>query len=348
MTQQKQKENDNSLEPTKLTSCLQLGKLLTSTLKLSEILELIMLKASQIIEAENWSLLLKDESSGELTFEVVVGLDKNMIKDVRLKPGQGIAGKVAQSGEPVFISDAEEDPQIDRTVDKLCGFTTRSIICLPLQIHGKILGVIEIINIDDIEQFKVRDLPALSILTDYAAIAIQNSMYVSKIEQMSIIDEYTGLYNARYMHEKLQSLIQRSLKENKSLAVIFMDIDNFKQVVDTYGHLQGSRVLNEIGQTLSASLSERDYLFKYGGDEYVIALPDRDKAAAVKQTETMLEAIRSSTYLQNENHPVKVTASFGIAMYPEDAQTKKELLLKADNLMYHVKKTSKNSVAAAE
>jgi diguanylate cyclase (GGDEF)-like protein len=331
-----------------LMPCLQIGKLLTSTLNLSKILELIMIKISQLVEAENWSLLLKDEETGDLRFEVVVGIDMEQVKNIRIPLGKGIAGKVAQTGDPIILEDAQNDPRVFRKVDQKTGFITKSIICLPLKIHGKILGVIETINIGDMEEFKQKKLPMLSILADYAAIAIENSQYMSKIQRMSITDEYTSLYNAGYMHQILPGLIKDADESGKKVAVVFMDIDNFKNVVDTYGHLSGSMVLKEIGEVIAGCLTEKEILIKYGGDEYIIIMPERDKSGALTLTKKIQDKIRGKLYLQTESHPVKLTASFGLAIYPDDADSKKDLLLRADGSMYKVKKSTKNDIGTAE
>ena len=211
-------------------------------------------------------------------------------------------------------------------------------------IYGEVLGAIEIINVKNIETFKAEELPVLSILADYAAIAINNSHFVARIQRMNIMDEYTGLYNARYLHQIMDDMILQAHEKKSALAVVFVDLDNFKEVVDTYGHLSGTQVLREIGETISACLSEKDVLIKYGGDEYIILLPDTDKRAAVSRTESILQSIRISDYLQSESKPVRLTASFGIAVFPVDAVTKKELLILADNSMYKIKKSSKNDV----
>ena len=344
MPGEKQDVKDPLQETKTLMACVEVGKLLTSTLNLREILELIMLKVSQLVQAQNWSLLLKDEKSNELIFEVVVGINKELIKEIRLKPGEGIAGHVAETGKPIYLSNAQNDPRFNPKVDNRTGFTTQSIICIPLQTHGKTLGVIEIVNIKDMEIFKSRDLPILTVLADYAAIAVENSRYFARIQKMSITDEYTGLHNARYLYQILDALIRRSFKKQTDFAVVFVDIDNFKDVVDRNGHLLGSQVLKEIGKTISCCLSGQDKLFKYGGDEYVIIFPDRNRREAIELAEKILQSIRSSTYLNSEPTPVKVTASFGLAMFPEDAKTRKELLLIADNSMYRIKKSTKNGI----
>ncbi len=329
-----------------LRTCVEVGKSLTSTLNLQEILELIMLKVSQLIRAQNWSLLLKNEESGELTFEIVVGINKELVNGLHLLPGEGIVSHVVETGRAVFIPDVNDSPLFNKNVDLHTGFTTRSIICLPLIIRGKSLGVIEIVNVEDMKIFELEDFPILTILADYAAIAIENSRYVDKIRKMSIMDEYTGLYNYRYLHQILDEFFSK-IDQKTQLAVVFVDIDNFKSVVDNYGHLLGTILLKEIGETITSNLSEQDILIKYGGDEYVIILPGRSKTQAVKHSENILRAIRESTYLKSEAEPTRVTASIGIAAYPEDAEAKKELLILADNALFTVKSSTKNRVGTA-
>lgn len=335
-------ENKSAYETRALAACVEIGKLLTSTLELKEILRLILLKISELVEAENWSLLLRDDATGALTFNIVVGIDDSLFHGIRLMPGEGIAGLAAKTGEIQIIKDVQRDPLFLRRVDDITGFTTRSVICVPLKTHGKVLGVLEIINVKDTGFFESHYLPILTILSDYAAIAIENSHHCERILQLTVRDEYTGLYNARYLHQILGRIIDENQGNGGSVALVFADIDNFKEVVDTYGHLLGSQVLKEVGKTMEAFIQEPDILVKYGGDEFVIVMPGKTRQEAVARIETLMEAIRKTTYLPCEKRPVHVTASFGIALYPEDARTPRELLAQADHLMYSVKRSTKN------
>lgn len=337
-------EATQGLEKRLALACLEVGKLLTSTLDLEEILRLIVLKMSELIPAGPWSLLLKDPETGELTFKIIVGVDQECVSGLRICKGEGIAGHVAESGESLFIEDVHKDPRFFQKVDHVTGFTTRSIVCVPLPTHGRILGVIEVVNVDDIPLFKSRYLSILTILADYAAIAIENARFVSHIRQMSITDEYTGLYNVRYLHQKLEEMLSGADARERQVAVVFVDLDDFKHVVDTYGHLMGTQVLKEVGETMASCLEPGDLLFKYGGDEYVILLPDRGKDSARRVVGEILDRIRETPYLKEEARPVRLTASFGIAVYPEDAGNKKDLLLLADQAMYSVKTSTKNGV----
>ena len=337
-------EHNQTYETKALAACVEIGKLLTSTLDLEEILRRILLKISELVAAENWSLLLKDEESGALTFSIVVGMDNAPFQDISISPGEGVAGRAAMTGEIQIVHETRESPFFSRRVDDITGFKTRSVICVPLKIHGKILGVFEIINVKDMEFFESNYLPILTILSDYAAIAIENSRHCDRVFQLTIRDEYTGLYNARYLHQFLdQSIIVDEVRGNsRSVALVFADIDNFKGVVDTYGHLLGSQVLKEVGGTMAAVIREPDILVKYGGDEFVIVMPGKTRKEAVALIETLMEKIRNTTYLSFEREPVHVTASFGIALFPDDAKTSRELLSRADHLMYSVKRSTKN------
>ena len=334
--------NNMDYETKALAACVEIGKLLTSTLNLKEILKLIVHKVSELIEAENWSLLLKDEETEELTFEIVVGVNEKLLNGVRLAPGEGIAGHVVETGRPEILQNVKNNLHFNRKVDEITGFDTQSVICVPLKTHGRVLGALEIVNVTDTAFFEEKYFPILTILADYAAIAIENSQHCDRIINLSITDEYTGLYNARYLYQVLDELMDQCIGKDGQFALVFMDIDNFKDIVDTYGHMKGSMILKEVGQTISSCIHEKDILIKYGGDEYIIIFPDKSRQEAISGVEKILFAIRNAEYLESERHAVNLTASFGIAMYPDDESTPTELLIRADNIMYSVKRSTKN------
>ena len=146
------RKTNPAFNPESLIDLVQVGQLLTSTFDLDEILELIMGKVSQLVKAENWSLLLKDEETDDLTFKVVVGSKEDALKGKSVPSGEGIAGCVACSGDSEFVTDAQNDPRLFRSADQFTGFITRSIACIPLVSHGVCLGVIEIVNIEDMDR----------------------------------------------------------------------------------------------------------------------------------------------------------------------------------------------------
>lgn len=336
--------SDSQLETRFLLASVEIGKLLTSTLNLDEVLNLIMQKMSQLIPAENWSLFLLNRETGKLTFDIVVGIEQSKVSNIEIPVGEGIVGRVAETGEPLFISDAAADERVNRKIDHLTGFKTKSIIAMPLISHGTVMGVIEIINVGDIQSFQNQYYPVLKILADYAAIAIENSCYVERIKEMSITDEYTGLYNARYLHTILEGILLEAREAQIPVSVVFADVDNFKSVVDTYGHLCGGEVLKLVGSTMSNFISDDDLIIKYGGDEYILIFKGRNRQETVRLVEKIRQKIRTETYQITDEQSIQVTVSFGIAVFPEDAATKKELLIKADNFMYDVKRSTKDGI----
>jgi diguanylate cyclase (GGDEF)-like protein len=330
-----------------LMTCVEIGKALTSTLDMERILVIILKRLNKLIRAKNWSLFLLDPQTRKLHFEVVVGLDKRSLGNMQIRLGEGIAGTVALTGEPILVPDVHKDPRFNGRVDHVTGFITRSLICLPLKLRGSIIGALEVVNPEDASLFRPDSMPVLSILADYVAIAINNARNYEKIESLSITDEVTGLYNTRFLHQYLDQLLGDSSAQAKEVSLVFLDLDDFKEVVDTHGHLAGSKVLKEVAEVMAAGLGDEDKIFRYGGDEYVIILPGQDKKAALNKIVTIRKSLAESIFLKDEGLQIKVTASFGIANYPHDATNQRELLHIADNSMYHSKAQGKDSITLA-
>ena len=325
----------------------ELGKALTSSLQLDQVLRTIMEKIDEFLRPDNWSLLLLDETKQELYFELAVGKASQALKDVRIKMGQGIAGWVAQHGETVVVEDTSKDTRFFSQVDEKTKTETQSIVAVPVKFRDTCLGVIELINCLGPEGFDQRDLKLLEALSDFAAIALENARHVKRIHELTITDDCTSLYNARHMGFILETEIYRSQRYNYQFSLVFIDLDHFKQVNDTHGHLVGSRLLAEIGNALKAHCRLIDFAFRYGGDEFVILLPQTAKDNALNVARRLHKLIRETQWLDEEGLGIRVTPSLGVASYPTDSRTKEGLLHLADEAMYLVKNTNRDSVAAA-
>jgi diguanylate cyclase (GGDEF)-like protein len=332
---------DSFLTSEELLSCMELGKALTAELDPKQLLGTILHKMSALLPAHNWSLLLLDETTNELRFEVSVGLDLDVVKGVRLPLGQGIAGQVALQQQPMIIPDVRTCEFFAGHVDEISGARTESIICVPLVFGGRSLGVIEVVNPQTIDS---RSIAVLKLIADYAAIAVENTRRYSDIRTLAIQDGLTGLYNTRHLYEDLADLIPASAEHNEPFSLIFMDIDNFKSVVDTYGHLNGSQAIQEVAQTIRECLSGPAYGVSYGGDEFVVVLPGFGKQEANRKAEEIRSRMAATVYLANQGHHVSLQASFGVATYPDDATDRDGLLALADQAMFDVKGEGKNAV----
>src|SRR4051812_43078198 len=144
------------------------------------------------------------------------------------------------------------------------------------------------------------------------------------VTKLSVTDDVTGFYNTRYLHRYLDRLLATPTAREEAVSLVFFDLDNFKEVVDTHGHLLGAKVLREVAQTVHRVLDEEDRLVRYGGDEYVVILPRQNKKEARAKAQRMSEAISGTEFLPKENRHVRVTASFGLATFPDDARDTRE------------------------
>jgi diguanylate cyclase (GGDEF)-like protein/PAS domain S-box-containing protein len=168
-----------------------------------------------------------------------------------------------------------------------------------------------------------------------------------KFRKLSLIDNLTGLYNTRHLYQELDRLIDDSRVIGKPFALIFIDMDNFKRVVDTYGHLNGSQALREVAHTIRASIRKPSFGVAYGGDEFVVVLPGCDRRRAKAKAEAIHENIKRTVYLESGGLFLRLDASFGLAAFPEDASDRTGLLALADNALFRVKQTGKGAVGMA-
>jgi diguanylate cyclase (GGDEF)-like protein len=324
-----------------------IGRALTSTLELSEVLHLVMQKVSELLRAGNWSLLLLDEAARELYFEVAVGPGADRLRATRLPLDEGIAGWVVREGQPVLVDDARSDPRFTARFDVLSGVETRSVLAVPLLAKGRTLGAIELVNGDGARAFTPEDLLTLRTIADYAAIAIDNAQAYERIKELTVVDDHTGLFNARHLYRSLELEVARSGRYGHPFSVIFLDLDRFKAVNDRHGHQVGSAVLKEVGDLLRRALRSADVPIRYGGDEFVLLLPESDRAQALAVAERIRAQLEASCFLGDRELAVRVTASFGVATFPEDGETAEAVLGAADSAMYRVKQGVRNGVATA-
>lgn len=341
--------------PIQMSECLEnikqlitfseLGKAITSSLEVKEILSTVMEKINAHFHPKDWSLLLLDAKKCELTYEIVVGKDSDKIRERHPKVGEGIAGWVAKEGLPLLVTDIEKDQRFSNLKESLYDFVTGPVICIPLKSRGKVLGVIELYNVEENHLTNETDMLFLATLADYTAIAIENSLLFQQVQDLTVTDDLTTLFNSRYFHRALDYEVEKADRYQYNLSMIFIDMDHFKNVNDSHGHLCGSDLLREVGAIVQESIRNIDIGCRYGGDEFVILMPETGKDEALVVAERLRNAINENIFLKKTNVNYHITASFGVATFPEDAKTKLELIDLTDKAMYKVKNSTRDAIA---
>lgn len=316
---------------------------INGTLNLDRVLDLIIQKGIQIVEAERGSLMLFDYRKEELYIKSSVGLDKRTVSAVRIAPGERIAGWVFKKGKPLLIKKGFEDPRFkkfEEEEEKL-----KSIISVPLIIKNKVIGVINAANKREGDIFSIDDLQLLSAFANQAAIAIQNAQLHQEVKQQAITDGLTGLHNFRYIKGRLEEEIKRAQRFKRPLALIMVDVDDFKKFNDTYGHPEGNKALKSLANILSFNIREVDIVARYGGEEFIIILPEANREEVEKIAERIRSEVEKFNFADEKNHSKrKITISLGITSCFQENITPQGLVQKVDQALYQAKGKGRNRV----
>src|ERR1035437_1900378 len=320
----------------------QLARSLTSSFDLDTILRTILEHMERVMEAELWTLLMLDESTQEIYYAIAAGGEQDALKDLRVKVGEGVAGWVVEHGETLIVPEAVDDPRVKEEG----GAGPRngpSVIALPLRGRKGTHGAIEIFN-PRTDQMTDYTIAFLHILADHAVIAIENAHDVARIQQLTITDDTTGLFNVRHLYNVLGRELERCSRLMQPLSLAFIDLDQFKLVNDAHGHLVGSELLATTGRRLQELSRKQDWCFRYGGDEFVILMPDTSAEAALAQSSTLLGGLMETQFLMKNGLELRVRASIGLSPAPADGATVHAIIGAADTRMYMVKGNGRGQV----
>ena len=275
-----------------------------------------------------------------------------------------MVGHVYTTGESHLLRDPDNDPLFCARFDESHDFRTASLLAVAIRIENRVCGVLELVNRLEGRGFDDRDRDLLEIFAAYTAMSIQNLLDARRAGEAARSDDLTGLANDRFFHRRLAQDLEEADAADSRVALLFMDLDNFKTVNDTHGHLAGSQVLKEVGYLLRRVVRAPGVtLARYGGDEFVMILPGLDVAAARAVAEDVRRTIQAETFLRGEfswaPQPVRfrepLTCSVGVAVYPDHVprdgssdHRRNELLRLSDQAMYSAKASGKNDVVVAE
>jgi diguanylate cyclase (GGDEF)-like protein len=314
---------------------------ITSSLSVQEIVNQVLPQSVDLSGMQAVSLTFYDQNKGQFGESFANGLSGKFIDQMQFRPG-GLAEEVFTSGEPVLCSD---HPQAVHKLSPLARDEgIRSYLCLPLLSHTSRLGVLCFYRSDS-ETFGAEETSLLSAFARLAAQAIENARLHARTEEMAVTDVLTGLHNRRWLDGRLQEEVQRSQRFDKSLSVLMLDIDHFKRINDQYGHPAGDAVLKHLAEVVVSQLREVDLATRYGGEEFVVMLPETDDAAAMHGAERIRRAVAGASFTLPDGSEISMTVSIGVASYPGSAAGAEELIAHADQALYLAKQAGRNRVA---
>lgn len=301
----------------------------------------------RIIEYDGCCLFLVDESRQNVTAAISRGFPEEF-ENQTIALDHFFAKNVLTSGQAALVEDIYQE--INRFPGNYSAATfgrLHSMIILPLLVQNSSIGVLVIAK-HEVSGFSYEDLRLLFVISNEAALAIQNKHLYEKVYIASITDGLTGLYNHKYFREQIQMEIQVAKAENQTISLVLMDIDYFKSINDTYGHLIGDMVLQQIAGILKSALPDQFLVARYGGEEFAALLPGVPLNGALKYSEIIRQRLEEHSFISENGIPFKVTLSLGVANYPEhitnDERIVEKLIDLADESLYLAKRSGRNRV----
>jgi diguanylate cyclase (GGDEF)-like protein len=326
-----------------LSLLYDVAKSLTSTLDLSELFTRITSLVAERLLIPQFSIMLVS-SSGKL--EVKSAYPPGAGTEERsFDIGQGACGLAGKTMKPVYIANLETDRSIFLTRDKSAK-EKGSLLCVPMIHKGRLLGVLNFQR-PAINAFPLEEIELLTAVSDLAGLAVTNVHLHGETVALSITDPLTGLPNRRHLMTRLEMEIARANRFATQISILMVDIDHFKQLNDIRGHRAGDEILIEVSTLLRASLRKVDLVSRYGGEEFVLVLPQVTKVEAVEVAEKLRIAVESIGSEYASTQPLGlITISVGIANLPSDATTVEHLVDSADSALYAAKRAGRNKAIA--
>jgi diguanylate cyclase (GGDEF)-like protein len=309
---------------------------MTAVLDIKELLSKVCVLIQQAFHLSHVSVLLKEEE--DLVLRAHYGeLTPCVQEDGRLPAGRGLWGEALASSKTVIENNVQG-------VQNTSGLylETSSRMCIPLVSFGQTLGVL-VLDSSQPGVFQKGETQPLESVADICATAIQNAHYVDRVKQLAYIDGLTGIFNRRFFELRFTEELERARRFAGGMAVIMIDIDQFKRLNDEFGHLLGDEVLRQVSSILHQQLRKIDVVCRYGGEEFAILLSQTNHQHAMQVAEKLRRLVET---WQFPGVPRPVTISVGAACYPEHGTTRDELVKAADAGMYAAKKAGRNQVYA--
>ena len=311
-----------------------------SSLDPERVADTLVQRVAEWLPAPCWLVLAVDDAGR------VRSLAARALTSTLTDPAQAVGEWVMQTGEVFATANLASDRRISQDLPK----ARAAVMGFPLECRGQTMGAVVALDRAPATRppkFAAGTLTRFLAALEPGAIALDNALRVQRAEALSVTDDLTQLYNWRYMQQVLRRETKRALRGNRPLSLLFVDLDGFKSINDSHGHLFGSRALVESASVIRASARETDIVARFGGDEFALVLPDTASDGAVSVGERIRDRLAAHRFLEGDGLSIALTASVGVATLPDVAATAEELIQAADEAMYWVKSHGKNGIHVA-
>ena len=319
----------------------RLSRRLARVTGLEDVSGLIVRSMARAVDARLASFAVPDPDAGRLAIIATHGYPLALTEHLRIAPGVGVLGSVYQSGAPLRVTDVSTFRSLEPRRPR---YRTNSFIALPIVAGSDVLGVVCVADRGDEQAFTRDNLSALRALAAPAALALAREharRQADSFAHAAAIDPVSGLFNRRYFQARFEEELQRAWRHHRPVALLMIDIDNFKSINDRFGHLVGDVVIRDAAEILRRSVRVFDVCTRFGGDEFAIVMPDSGQDGAAKIAERIRQRIEA--HRPSELGSTQISVSVGITV-SSDEMSARELVAQADQALYLAKQAGRNQV----
>src|SRR2546426_3183755 len=328
----------------------ELIRLFSSSMQMDDLLEQVVSKSTGLLGDTAFILMAAD--AGQLKLEAAFSKDRERLVKM-LIAGVNLGGdifdaerfaQVLQRRQPLIIPNMQQvnlSSEVRAMIDK---YAVVSLLAVPIQTKEAVLGVFVSVA-SEAQVFTDEDINTAMALADFTAIALENAALFAELQRSAITDSLTGVYNTRFFHEVLARETSRADRYNTPLSLLMLDVDSFKFVNDTFGHVVGNKVLTQISKVLEHTVRNTDFVFRCGGDEFGVVLPGTNLEGAMHVAEKILQKVQTGEILTSLGYSGPVTVSIGLSEYHRGSHFE-TLVAEADQALYASKRSSKNCARA--